>query len=749
MANEEAQHRYSGIGTYTLRQTTAGPGGQVLSTTKSVTVTGTTSSPPTVRAVSKLGNRTVGASSFTINNPAGTTNGDLLCLVVFQRASNPTIPAPTGWTARGSMTNIGNQVIFLFSKVFSTGGASSVTVSSSATTAVGGIMIAITAGTYLQTGNPFELLNGSVESIGNYPGSSSATWTVPSITTTVNNSLQFVAADFLIGVDTGGFILNSGDTATATSGASAGFTLTGKLDGASNAGATEIMLGTANGNLMGIVQHRTVTTAGATATATMRQTSSNAWMGLQWAVKAAQTIGPSPYTPRFAGDPGAGFTYMSWATEGFDYTEFKNEVTRMKGITYTGGSTNNSRNGVLFRYDSVDPFGSPFGSGSVGRTAVAEGRIPFVSWHWSYTDCLSYIQNDSTATTFVTNLISDLNATFTATPAGKVWLNLLYLPDRRQGLSEGFDTKAAREVGRQAQRKFVAALRAAAITRQKAAFVGPVLMSSTMADAATDYNNGVIKNDPWWEYHPDFKGYTKGSMAWKDGFSPEPADFQVLYSTVAGTQYRTVDIFGLQQYCWHSLGSNDKEPYMTKADPANNIWLWSSVPAGPYTPTVYEYHDLFTRGEANGNTATAGHAWAARKSLDYLYGKNTMGILLAEYAFPVAEFEARQFNGFPDVVATRDHWKHLAQEHADYGVVGSFYWQQDNNYATIDNDENVWALGFRFGQGFDTTVGGNVYDGGPVAITDLPSSTNGKDARRKGLAAQMDMTVQLNAIRTS
>lgn len=751
MANEETLHKYPSIGTFTLRQTVTGAGGAALSTTKTVNATGTVSgTPPQIRAVSKFANRTLGASSFTMNHPAGTVNGDLLGLIVHQRASNPTIPAPTGWTFRGSITNVGNQAIFLFSKVFATGGVTSVTVSSSATNAIGGIIVGIQAGTYLGTGNPFEILGSGVEATGNYPGTSAVTYTVPAITTTLNNALQFVSANILQATDSGGFITNSGDTLTATSGASAGFTLDAKLDGVSNAGATEVMLGgTGTTNLLGILEHRTVATAGTTATATLRYNGAgNQWEGLQFAVKAAQTIPAAQYTARFAGDPGTGFSYLSWLTEGDNYTEFKNEVTRMKAITYTGGAANNARNPVLFKYQAPGQFSNLFGSGQIGRTVVSEGRIPFITWNWSAADCANYMAGDSAITAFVTTLITDLNATFAAFANGRVWLNLLFEPDKQNGLLKGFITKADRDNARAAQRKFVNALRAGGVTRLKAAFVGPVLTPASASDSVSDYNGGLIQGDPWWEYYPDFKGYPSRGLNWVDGWTPAVEDFYVYYSSTL-TASRTVDISGFSVFCLDSLGSGWKGNYVTKSDPANNIWNWTSVPGGPYTPTVYEAHDLASRAEATGNTTVTGHAWAMRKILDNLYGKNVMGIVLAQYAFPVAEFEAREFNGFPNIIPTRDQWKHIAQEHADYGIVGSFYSRQEDQYGVIEPDANIWALGYRFGQGFPTTVSGVNYDGGPWAVTDLPTSTNGTDARRKGLAAQMDMTVQLNAVRLS
>jgi hypothetical protein len=175
------------------------------------------------------------------------------------------------------------------------------------------------------------------------------------------------------------------------------------------------------------------------------------------------------------------------------------------------------------------------------------------------------------------------------------------------------------------------------------------------------------------------------------------------------------------------------------------MWFdWTSSPGGPYTDTTYQTHDLCARGEA-ANRIGNGHAWVLRKVLDAIYGKNVFPMMLSEWAFHPWEPEGKQFNGYPDVDVSVDHWKHMAQEHADYNIVASCYWQQDETYAFSGVDEVASAFGTRLSQFTTVTVGGKTYTGtGFKSDNDLPSIANGTDVRRKAFAAMMDQGVHRN-----
>ena len=129
------------------------------------------------------------AASITINKPTGTAKGDLLIASIAVRPQTATITAPSGWTLvnRQNNPNGDPNALAVYTKVATNSEPANYTWSFSANTGnAGGIM----AFSGVDNTTPVNVSGGQLTNI------STTTFTAPSVTTTVTNTMIVTAHEY-------------------------------------------------------------------------------------------------------------------------------------------------------------------------------------------------------------------------------------------------------------------------------------------------------------------------------------------------------------------------------------------------------------------------------------------------------------------------------------------------------------------------------------------------------------------------
>lgn len=737
------QGAYSGL----ITQTVYGPGGSDQATLP-VNFTAQPLGDVALVKSQRITAKPDGATSVVAALPTGVgappTTGDKIVLWAIQRGNTPVISNPAGYTSLGAQYVGSNAVARAWHK---TAGASE-----SAPTVASDLDAAMVVGVLIFTADSWKTTDPwSVDWIAEGVSAATQNYQQPSVTTQDNNALRVAIAGHIY--------------AATTPTISIPEDFTGR-------GSQTNAVKSSNGlNIATRVATNVVPTAGSAGVAIWTSTVSAVWIGMQFAVTAKNATDPvDPGAERFPGDPKQGKIRTTWIQHGGSYAVWKDQLALIRGVAYPGGAADSSRNSGLFKiYDAGHP--NPM---SDHVAVVQDGRIPFITYN---------INKDNANAIMLGQWDARLNADIATLNSWKtlynavVWTNIAHEPETKNG----FVTKADRRLLRECQRYYVNYMRSggshgSANAPTNWAFVGPVYMQGTLGDAVWDFNNGSIREDPWWEYDPNWRGPEAGPTGYTGytGWSMSADKTKVIYKPVdfytGDAKY--YDIAGADLYCFHwQHGVGEANPAGWDAGNQNydgwEMYDWSSNPnpanfvfdSGGHCLS-FEGHSSFGRDQYlpawdNGAQYGSGPTHGGdryRDALDLIHGTGAdrMPIFIAEWGFPI--FQANN-TADPDWSITFAHYQWMLQNLVDNDVVGLCMWKGDDpadvRQATIDGKTVSTALGTKGTQ--MNPIGGSGTQAERTSpdypLYPFQAKYDPTDTRRKLFAWWQDSTLQKKALR--
>lgn len=683
-------HTYSGAYVGNITQTVYGPGGSD-SMVQAVNIGGVVAGNAAVIKGHQQTSKTDGGTSVTAALPGGggaPASNDLIVVWAIQRGTNPVLTTPAGYTALGALYVGTNAVARAWSKTAGASEAAPSVVSSSDNAMVAGTMV-FTAGSW-KTSDPW-----SVDWIAEGALAATYSYKQPTVVTTDNNALRINIAGHIYSVTAPVLTIPQGFTAR---------------------GSQQNALKTSNGNHLSVLMASDVVpAAGDAGKAIWTTDTGTTWIGMQFAVSAANASAPiSESQGRFAGDPGVGKIFTTWIqhSQAPDlYAEWKLQLGLIRNVSYPSGVIDTARDSGLFKwYNAGHPLDTPLSS-RVG--VIQDGRILMVTNNITLAnaeDILAGNWDNRMDDDIVTlNQWRDLYN-------GVVWWNLLHEAEDK------FTTKAERRTAREAQRYFVNYMRAGGVTNM--AFIGPVHIADTIGKALYDFNNGAVQGHPWWEFDPNWRGPESGTNGYTGytGWFMNGAGTEVIYNPVdfftGDTKY--ADMAGCDLYCFHGQhGVGEANPAGLNMDGTFDDWeqfYWTSTGSNPANFIIGSNHMLSYEGHAPFDVDEYMPAWnngavlpgqqhggsRYRDGLDRIYGTSAatrMPIFIAESAWPIHQTNPTMD---PDWAVTFAHYQWMFQSLVNNAVVGLCQWKSDYpadvRQATIDSTTVSYVFGTKQAQ---------------------------------------------------